>query len=200
LPAERAYTALEPKLEVELLQLRRDVEELRQENAEMKETIEQNKKAIKNTRRRSMSLAIRSYYNSLWLILGSLFAADGWNKFKDMLGIGELSKAIVVKGNGAAHHADEFADATMWRLGYIKGLELDSPLDHTEGLYTRSFKRISLEVYGKTVDRFAGGIPYRDQSKQIPSALEMRDIEATFNLYTSPPTLTATAKETENHL
>jgi hypothetical protein len=119
---------------------------------------------------------------------------------KDMLGIGELSKPIVVEGNEAAHHADEFADATMWRLGYIKDSELDLPLDGTEDLYTQNFKRFFLKVYGKTVDRFAGGIPYRDEPKQIPSAVEMRNIEATFNLYASPPTPTATAKENENHL
>jgi hypothetical protein len=147
-----------------------------------------------------MSLTIRPHYNSLWLILGSLFVADGWNKSRTCLGLENCQNSIVVEGNEAAYHADEFADATMWRLGYIKDSEFDSPLDGTEDPYTQNFKRFFLKVYGKTVDRFAGGIPYRGPPKEAPIAVEVRNIEVTFNLYTSPPTSTATAKENENYL
>jgi len=46
---------------------------------------------------------------------------------KDMLELGESSKPIVMEGNEAAHHADQFADVAMWRLGYIGDLEPSCP-------------------------------------------------------------------------
>jgi hypothetical protein len=119
---------------------------------------------------------------------------------KDMLWIGELSKVIVVEGNEAAHHANEFADGTTWRLGYIKESELDSPLDRTEDLWTQNFKRVFLEVYGKAIDRWATGVPYRESRKHIPSSGKMSNIKATFKLYTSPPASTATVTENEHLL
>jgi hypothetical protein len=52
-----------------------------------------------------------------------------------------------------------FADAVMWRLGYIKDSELDSPLDGAENVCMENFKRVYLEVYGMAVDRWRTGVP-----------------------------------------
>jgi hypothetical protein len=187
-------------MEAELLQLRRDVEELRRENAEMKETIEQNKKIIKKHETKIDELNDKVLLQLPLVNIGAAIRRRWVEQVKDMLGIGELWKAIVVKGNEAAYHADEFADATMWRLGYIKDSELYSPLDGTEEHCMQNFKSAFLKVYGKEVDRFARGIPYGEQPKQIPSVVELENIEATFRLYTFSHTQTTTVTENEHHI
>jgi hypothetical protein len=184
----------------ELLQLRLEVEELRRENAELKETIEQHEETIRKHEMKIDELNDKVLLQLPLVHVGVAICRRWVEQVKDMLGIGELSKFIVVEGNEAAQHANEFADATMWRLGYIKDSELDSPLDGTENLYTQNFKRVFLKVYGKTVDRWATGVPYRESRKHIPSSVKMSNIKATFKLYTSPPASTTTATENENLL
>jgi hypothetical protein len=58
---------------------------------------------------------------------------------KDMLELGESSKSIVMEGNEAAHHADQFADVAMWRLGYVGDLEHELPSDGAEEVYMQNF-------------------------------------------------------------
>jgi hypothetical protein len=107
-------------MEAELLQLRRDVEELRRENAEMKETIEQNKKIIKKHETTIDELNDKASLQLPLVNIGFAIRRRWVEQVKDMLGIGGLSKPIVVEGNEAAYYVDGFTDATIWRLGYIK--------------------------------------------------------------------------------
>jgi hypothetical protein len=164
----------ELKMDAELVQLRLEVDELRRENTELKETNEKQEQKID-------MLDERVQIQGPLVKIGLAIRRRWIEKAKKTLGIGEASKSIVAEGNEAAQHADMFADAAMWRLGYIKGSEPSSPLGSSGTACMENFKRVFLEVYKEEVDKFA--VAYREWPlKQMLSAVEISNIRATFRL------------------
>jgi hypothetical protein len=188
------------KMEVELLQLRLEVEKLRRENAGLKETIEQHEETIRKHETKIDELNGKILLQDPLVKIGVAIRRRWVEQAKELIGFGESSKPIIMEGNEAAHHAAWLADAAMWRLGYTQDWEPAFSSNSTHALSKQNFERVFLEVYEKNVEKYAVGTPYADPSKPVSTAVEMFNIKATFKLYTVNRASTATMAEIEYRL